>query len=365
MYIYNLNKTNIKIKFLLVLGFIFSFDCFSQNINTPILTKSNSRIEGIWENHERFIDFSIISDENKTIDSNLTNVVTSNSKNDFLYLNMRVVLKPYYKYFYKDEGVFKARIELPKKDERDHIIYLNIKYPFVKHMAIMPLVIDDNKLFSSFYARVKFKSSEDVLPDDYAPVGVPSEKLNYALGKHSSPLYGFWIERGSQNGILLYPEETPKSIDAYFFTDKDYIRFRYWIDDLAYSDKKAYLKGSDGISYEFPKLLKRGDFIYSCITSNGSILRNYETGTYKLNKKLSNGEYIITLKKQGAGIGLHSVADTYAHKNFSTMENMHLHIMCDNQVFSFGDPYLEKSKISNLDTLINEHNSKRRKVNRD
>ena len=301
--------------------------------------KTGTSIVGIWENKERFIEFSVLDNTEKT---------DAYTEKKHTALHMRVVLKPYYTFVYTEELNCNVWLEDFEQVNQSTLFYMHIKYPLVKKISILPICIENNKLFTSFYERIPFKSSvEQPVP---------------ALDARTKPLYGFWIEQGKRNGILLYPEEPLKSIDAYFFTDKDYIRFRYWLDDLAYIEKPAYVKSSDGTSYEFPKLLKRGNSVYSCITSNGSILRNFETGTYTITPAdtQENAPFVLTLNKQGAGIGSHAAADTYPHEKFAVMENLPLYVLNDNRIFAFGEPYLTRSKAENLDSIIKEHNSKKR-----
>ncbi|MEL5718988.1 hypothetical protein [Treponema pedis] len=322
--------------------FMSVFFLAANTVSAQNIGESNTiaSIAGIWENKERFIEFSLLDDAEKT------GIYTENNR---IFLNMRTVLKPYYTFAYTEEGNCTVWVEDAEESNQHSLFYLHIKYPLVKKTAIVPVCIQNNKLFTSFYERIQFKSSNEQ-PDSVVDV-------------RTGTLYGFWIEQGTRNGILLYPEEPLTSIDAYFFTDKDYIRFRYWLDDLAYTEKPAYVKGSDGVSYEFPKLLKRGDSVYSCITNNGSILRNFETGTYTISSpdEAENAPFVLTLNKQGAGTGSHAAADTYPHEKFAVMENLPLYVLNDNRIFAFGEPYLTRSKAENLDRTVKEHNAKKRK----
>lgn len=328
-----------KITFLLFISIFFLAEKTAAAQNTDG-NKRNASIEGIWENKERFIEFSGLGNTEKP---------EGYMEKKRTFLTMRTVLKPYYTFVYTEEGNCDVWFENSDELHQNTLLYLHITYPLVKKTAILPVCIENNNLFTSFYERISFTASD--------------EHSNAVAGTYASPLYGFWIEQGNRSGILLYPEEPPASLDAYFFTDKDYIRFRYWLDDLAYTAKPAYVKSSDGISYEFPKLLKRGDSVYSCITSNGSILRNFETGTYTITQadKAEKGTFIITLNKQGSGIGSHAAADTYPHEKFAVMKNLPVYILNGNRIFAFGEPYLTRSHIENLDSIIKEHNSKKRR----
>ncbi len=292
----------------------------------PETSTIRNKLLGVWENGGRFIEFSE--------DDNVQN------------MKMRIVLKPYYRFVYDDAS--KINVEYSKIKNSKSQFYLRYKYALTRNSIALPVCVENNCFFTSFYKRVKY--TENNSEPDY------ETRVN--------PLEGFWIEQGTRDGILLYPNEMPESIDAYFFTGNSYIKFRYWRDDLVYSTKKAIVKGKSGKTYEFPKLLKRGRFIYSCITSNGRTLRNFETGTYKIKQDANAGKgkgLSLSFKKQGAGPGSDAVSDTYPHKQFIVMEDLPLYILDEGQVFSIGDPYLIHAPITNLDAEIKKHNSKRRK----
>ncbi len=322
MEILNLKTKTAKIFIVFALLFVSIFNLSSQENQN---SKSDYSILGIWENGGRFIEFSKDASDN---------------------MNMRIVLKPYYRFVYDDAS--KIRVDVRKIENSNAQFYLTMKYALTRNSVSLPICVENDSLFTSFYKRVKYtENNED--PD---------------FSKRTTPLEGFWIEQGNQNGILLYPNEIPKSIDAYFFSGNSYMKFRYWLDDLEYNTKKAIVKGRSGKSYEFPKLLKRGKFVYSCITSNGSKLRNFETGTYTINKdnNAANGKGLsLTFNKQGAGPGSDAASDTYPDKRFIVMENLPLYILDDNQVFAIGDAYLFRSKVLDLNKEIEKHNSKRRK----
>lgn len=321
----------------------------AQGAGTEALTgelksyETAASIKGIWENNERFVEFLNLTEDG-----------------DFLKFDIRVVLKTYYKFFYDDVAAFTGSVNKSFEENKASFFYLNIKYPLVKKIAVVPVCAEGDYFFTSFYRRSHFNFTEKSGTNEIENKNVPP-----IGGQATSPLYGFWTEEGDRNGFLLYPYEAPESFDAYFFTDNDYIRFRYWRDDLAYNEKKVTIKSADGTSYEFPKLLKRRQAVYSCVTNNGSVLRNFETGTYTVS---SGGEeeghsgLTITLHKQGAGIGTHAAADTYPHAQFPVMQNIPLHILNAGDIFAFGEPFLKRSAITDLNKEISEHNAKRRKT---
>ncbi len=317
-------KKHKKITFALM---IFSLmNLFCQEENSDLIKNEPNRQEdeilGIWENGGRFIEFT--KDQNEKF-------------------NMRIVLKPYYRFVYDD--VSKYTTGYGKLENSDSQFYLKVNYTLARKAIVLPVCVERDLFFTSFYKKFSYT--------------VNQKEPDYSLQKN--PLEGFWIEQGNRNGVLLYAVEVPKSIDAYFFSGESYIKFRYWLDDLAYNEKKAVIRAGDGNTYEFPKLLKRGELVYSCITSNGKALRNFETGTFFIKAgKNEQGKtnFSLTLNPQGSGPGTHSVADTYPHPDFPVMENLPLYLLDNNSVFAFGAPYLLRSKVSDLDAEIKKHNKK-------
>ncbi len=292
--------------------------------NDVVLASNNiltgNDIFGIWENGGRFVEFS---------------------KDAANKLNMRIVLKPYYRFVYDE--VSKYNVSYKKDENSNSQGYLKIAYPRTRKAIVLPVCIENNLFFTSFYKKFAYTVNGQ------KPSSLEQKNL----------LFGFWVEQGNRDGILLYPNEVPKTIDAYFFTEDSYIKFRYWLDDLVYNEKKAFVQGKDGRTYEFPKFLKRGALVYSCITSNGRTLRNFETGTYSVNtgKNESGKENLsLSLHPQGSGPGTHSAPDTYPHPKFPVVENVPLYFLDNNAIFSIGYPYLERSKVFNLDEEIKKHN---------
>lgn len=329
--------------FIYIFLFFFHFALFSQN-------KDNLQLEnlsGIWENHNRFIE------------------ITKSTENGQFGIKLRFVLKPYYQYVHEKNSIFFAEIE--QKENSNSCFYFYINYPFFKKKMILPVCSEEGFLFTSFYEKTVYETDNLPLPEDLKPAGLTGSQEDYALNRHTSPLYGFWVEQGFHRGILLYPQEAPKSIDAYFFTDSEYIRFRYWVDDLAYDNKKVYFNDKDGNSYKVPKLLQRNGFVYSCVTNNGSVLRNFEKGSYTITEKKKDGKnaLFLTLKPSAAGPGTNAAADTYPIPYFSLTDDIPLYILDNKQIFSIGNPCLIKSDVKDLDEEIKIHNSKKRKIKND
>lgn len=298
-----------------------------------IFSFAQDNVLGVWENGGRFIEFS------------------ENNPNDTL--NMKIVLKPYYTYVYEVLGNFSAKVS--SVDNFAGLNILQIIYPKMKRAVYMPICLMDRFLFTSFLQRNDFESSEPNLPAEARPYGISEEQAKEALFAHASPIYGFWTEQGSRDGIMLYPNKMPEYFDAYFFNDDEYFRFRYWQDDLANIEKNARFTDSKNITFYIPRVLQRGSINYSCITANASTLRNYETGTYEL--KEDNNTYYITLKARTAGPGSHASKDTYERIKYPEVVNLPLYLSADGKIFSFGEPFMIRSEISDLEGEIQKHNA--------
>ena len=287
-----------------------------------LFSQEKTGVLGVWENGGRFVEF-------KASDG-----------------GMRVVLKPYYETVYDEPVSFLTPFDDYEKGETYGIL---IRYQNSRKTVSLPIFIYDSYLFTSFYKKVDFELLEGNL-------GVGEDLEKY-------PLFGFWVEQGSKDGILLYPNEPVKNFDAYFFEGDRYIKFRYWYDDsLAFSDGKAVFKGSSGLYYKVPKMIKRGDMVYSCITTNGSSLRNYEVGSYSIETdKFSQDKGVfLVFSKEGSAPGKTSVSDNYSDYKYANKKNIPLYIAMDRNVFAIGGPFLFRSSIQDLDSEIKKHNSSRK-----
>lgn len=311
-------------KGIIFVALLFHFNLFAQH----------NDLLGVWENGGRFVEFFTTSDA----------------------LNMKIVLKPYYRYVYEPTEHFSTSVTSVENFDGLHI--LRITYPRTKQAVYLPICLIDDLLFTSFFQRNDYTSSEPYLPEEYRPYGITDEQARFAMNRHDSPLYGFWTEQGSRDGILLYPNEAPKYFDAYFFTDTEYFKFRYWLDTLEVSSNQCHFTDTNNITYTVPRVLQRGTLTYSCVTSNSSILRNFEKGVYTL--KYSGGLYSLTLTPMGAGPGTNAAKDTYENPKYPEVVNLPLYITEDGKIFSYGEPFLFKTEITNLDEKAREHNSQKK-----
>ncbi len=307
-------------KYYIVFSFLFLFFI--------VFSQENENVMGVWENGGRFVEFY---------------------KNDSKVV-MRLVLKPYYATVYNEAVSFSNPFE---GDSTNSIYALSIRYPNTKRVVSLPIFVYDSYLFTSFYKRIDFEVEE--------------ENAGGVKATNTNSLFGFWVEQGSKDGILLYPNEPSSSFDAYFFEDERYIKFRYWYDrNLTFSDGKAIFKGSNGLSYKVPRMIKRGEMVYSCITTNGSSLRNYEVGTYKVKKDevSSRKGMFLLLNKEGALPGRQAASDVYPDYRYESVANIPIYMLSSSDVFALGSPFLFRSAFTNLDEEITKHNGKNKKKDR-
>ena len=166
-----------------------AFNLFGQENIETALSEKTLGIEGIWENGGRFIEFSRDSKKNS--------------------LDMRVILKPYYRFVYEKMGNFSSSIEALENSKSQ--FYLRVNYPYAKKAVVFPVCIENGFFFTSFYKKipyeVKEESSDNLLE-------TKDENSSSSFDDKKNLLDGFWIEQGSPDGILLYPKEAPSSIDA-------------------------------------------------------------------------------------------------------------------------------------------------------
>ncbi|MEL3907191.1 MAG: hypothetical protein P1P65_09250 [Treponema sp.] len=288
-------------------------------------------LEGIWENPERFIEYRKNPDQ-----------AGSGS--------LRMVLKTYYRFVYDDLGDYP--FTLAPAGHSPNIYRIAVRYPQVKKAAETSIWVSGNALFTSFYERLPYTENARA-PDAYP---APSQSAGGTVSLNM--LNGFWLESGHRNGILIYPQDTPPFLDAFFFMGGEYIQFRYWYGDLEYRQKQAEFRDMSGNGIAVPKLIRRGDAVYSCITGNGSKLKNYTKGTCSITG--SAGSLRLTLHPQGGGPGAKAAGDTYPHHQYPRIENLPLYYDEKDKAFAFGTPFLTRSAVTDLTAETAAHNSLKR-----
>lgn len=341
------------------------FVCLFKTVNTPaqeiVRSPAEQILPGIWENGGRFVEF-YGGAESSGVD------------------RLRIVLKPFYRFVYDAPVSFTASLKSsPQSADGVFVGILNLKYPNEKKIFSQPLFVMPEYLFTSFYERVPFEKeyagSADGLdgagnsavvpsPDGAAnAVRVIPEDNERGPLTDSSVLHGFWVEQGSKDGILLYPCNPAESFNAYFFYGGRYIKFRYRQGASVYSEKKASFTAEDGGRYLVPKMFVRDGLVYSCITNAGSVLRNYETGSYGIEKSTGarTERLLLTIVKDGAGPGKNAAAATLPDYVYMFKENAAFYLAPQAGVFALGAPFLVRSSITNLEEEIDAHNKKRKK----
>ncbi|MGI5074007.1 hypothetical protein E4N71_00845 [Treponema vincentii] len=313
---------------ILFLCLFFSLPCPAQPLT------------GLWENSERFIEYT---DTGKT----------GGTAED----TMRIVLKTYYRFVYDDMGTYPVAAE---QENTGNVYSLRIRYPGYKTPVPAAVWVHGDGLFTSFYKKVPHALTAGTQTDATQP-GIDEISANpqpAAVPSSATVLEGFWVEQGFRNGILIYQQEAPVFFDAFFFHGTQYIRFRYWTGDFEYKEKRAGFVCDDGSHVSVPKFIRQYDAIYSCITDNGSKLKNYEKGTVSIDSV--DGVQRLTLTPQGGGPGTHAVGDVYPHQTYPKIQALPLYYDERDGAFAFGEPFLTRSPISNLQEEITRHNSLKR-----
>lgn len=308
--------------FLLLLLICAALPCMAQSLT------------GIWENTERFIEYT---------------PKTDSASADMLH----IVLKTYYRYVYEDMGEYP--VTCVPDGQAESVYQLAVRYPQSKKAAETSLWVYKDALFSSFYKKIPYtvgnESAGQSLSAETAAGANDGTKQAYILD-------GFWIEQGHRDGLLIYPQESPAFFDAYFFMGTEYIKFRYWKNESEYQEKYAVFQHINGKNISVPKLITQYGSAYNCITSNGSKLKNYEKGSFVLEK---NGDTVsLTITPQGGGPGTHAAGDTYPHQRYPRIEKQAVAYDEKAGVFAFGTPFLLRSAVTNLQAEISKHNSLKR-----
>lgn len=295
-------------------------------------------LAGIWENSERFIEYTGKTDG--TVEDTL-----------------RIVLKTYYRFVYEDMGTYPVKVS---QEDTGNIYSLRIRYPGYKTPVSADVWVHGDGLFASFYKKVPHTLAAGT-QQNAAQSGIEEIQTN-SSSVASSPatvLDGFWVEQGFRDGILIYQQKAPAFFDAFFFNGTQYIKFRYWTGDFEYKEKYAGFAFEDGLQVSVPKFIRQYDTIYSCITDNGSKLKNYEKGSITISDG-GSGIQQITLTPQGGGPGTHATGDVYPNQKYPKVQGLPFHYSKTDAAFAFGEPFLTRSSILDLQKEISRHNSLKR-----
>jgi len=281
----------------------------AQPANTPQLT-------GIWENSGRFVEFSADG-------------------------KMRIVLKPYYGFVYEDKGWIPCRVD---GTDLAGVFSLSLSYAGEKKDTPVPAAVIGDSLFFRFFRKVDVGAA---VLQGAAPQASPAAPvIAVAPVKPAAPqLSGFYQAAGNAPALRLYRSEPETEFFCYYFSGNEYYRIRYWAADVRPRDVQARFTSKSGALVGIPKFIPIDDVLYTCITSTGTVLRNYESGTYAI----ADGNIAFKADKvvfEGTAAAL--------------MKPSRLTLSQDGAVAAFGEPYLVRSKITALEAEIKAHNSLRR-----
>jgi len=275
-------------------------------------------LAGVWEGPGRFVEF--------TADG-----------------RMRVVLKTYYGFVYDDTGWIPCGVTdganagasaVPSPEcgvpaMSPFIHRLSIRYPSSKKPVDVPVARIGEGLHLQFMVRL----------EDGANAG--------DAGNAGNPLKldGTWLAAGTSRALLLHPTESEDELFVLVVSGNAYYRIRYWKDDVRFRDVRAEFTGTDGSHFSVPKFIRIGEDLYTCVTSTGRILRNYESGT---------------LAAADGTISFSPAKTVYAGTDALYREPIPFSMSEDGSVLALGGPYLRRSKITDLTAEVKAHNKKRR-----
>ncbi len=273
----------------------------------------SSLVNGVWENSSRFVEFS------------------SGGK-------MRIVLKPYYAFVYEDAGWIPCTVSSGDGGTTGEeeiftfeVLYPGDKVPSVFSAALLPFSQGNGEESLGFFTRFFVREKEG----------------SYVEGEEAGAEFsGFWICKGSGENIKLYRESPDDSFFCFYFRGHRYYKIRYWLTEARYRDVQAVFspeKESPGVILSVPKFIYADGFLYTCVTGTGTSLRNYESGSWE------TGGNEIKMR-----------ADSIVYSGEKMTVSLPFRFSADGNILAFGEPYLSRSDIRDLDAEIISHNAKRR-----
>ncbi len=283
-------------------------------------------LAGVWENASRFVEFSPSS-------------------------GMRIVLKPYYGFVYEDTGWIPASVRAQNTASRESspgIYDISVRYSGERKEALVPAALLGEGLWFRFFTRIGEAPAADVSAGNSVPeedaAGTESE-AEAGSAALAQRLAGFWRAAGAADAMRLYRSEAAPEFYTYYFTGNRYRRIRYWATDARKREIMAHFPGDDGLAVPIPKFLEIAGTLYTCVTGTGKVLRNYESGSWTL----SGGK----MEFQPDSVVYPGTAAEYRKGAAVTLTS-------DGTVLAFGEPWLKKTAITDLDADIAAHNGKTR-----
>lgn len=282
-------------------------------------------LTGIWTNPSRFVEF------------------TADNK-------MRIVLKPYYGFVYEDTGWIPCSSTAANTFAASSSVYdIAVHYTGEKKDQFVPVAVIGDGMYFRFFTRYGATTTADTAAP--AAPAAPAATVVSAAGNATTalatafPLDGFWLASGNADELRLYRSDEIKEFFSYYFSGGTYYKIRYWMTDARKKDVEARFPGPDDAEIGIPKFIEIGDKLYTCITSTGTVLRNYETGSWSV----TDGK-----------ISFKPVEVAFAGTAAAIREPSAITLSSDGTVLAFGKPYLTRSAIANLDAEITAHNGLRR-----
>lgn len=227
---------------------------------------------------------------------------------------LRVVFKDYYGFVFTP--VLAARWTGSASES------ILISYPGMRTADRIPVLVIDDELWLRFYRRHEEPSEPD-----------------------ATALSGFWLPGGDRSDILIHSSDSPDDFFALYFTATSYARIRYWKTDARERDVAARFTTADNTDATVPKFIRVAGDLYTSVTGGGTILRNFEKGRYTF----QDGVLSLAAEPGLQSFPQHSAAP------------VGLTFAPDGSAFGLGDPAYRRLPVSeNLDSLIAEHNARRR-----
>ncbi len=295
----------------------------------PLFADTDNPLAGVWSNGSRFVEFAPDG-------------------------RMRFVLKTYYGFVYEDRPWLPYSITPLSFAATDDTVptdgssasanpvsaswVLSLRYPKEKAAAEIPFAVIGDSIYFRFYRK-----ADPARVIGSSATGQNAGATGAVPGKGG--LDGFWIAAGNRDALMLYPGDPVSEFFSYYFRGSDYYRIRYWATDARPRDVGARFAARDGSELVVPKFIMIGSTLYTCVTSTGKVLRNYESGTFETT------EGALTFKPS---------AIVYSGTAASVLKPLTYALSADGTVLALGDPYLARSKVADLSAEIAAHNALRR-----
>ncbi len=275
---------------------------------------------GVWESDNRFVEF------------------TENS--------MRIVLKPYYRFVYEPFTPLSC-VSNPRSPYAPSGDIHSLSLRYLRDKKVYPFTVAriGDALFLNFMVRLSLPDGEPVARAELTESAgnLAAEAQSAAGTEPAGGLDGVWLPAGAVPALRLYPVEPAKDFYMIVFDGERYFRIRYWKTDARERDVDGRFTGKDGKEYHLPKFFRMDGALYTCITATGKVIRNFEEGRVRV----EDG----TLRFEPDRVVYAGTEAAYRHP---------VPYILDGNVLAFGEPYLVRSVVTDLDAAIAEHNAKRR-----